>query len=64
MAQKTYAPQLVRMLKNVTRYCQKHGSKIAPVLTSGQAADLSTILGAISSGRTDSFINVNTTEQP
>lgn len=60
MAQRTYAPQLARMLQRVVRYDSKHHAKIVATCTAAQAADLATILGAINS----TWTAVPTIEQP
>lgn len=60
MAAKTFAPQLAKMLQRVVRYQAKHAAKIAAVASAQQNTDLATIVAAVN----NSWIGVQTTEEP
>lgn len=47
MAEKTFAPQLIRMLRHVRRYVQKHSAKLTAALSGPENAAVATIITAI-----------------
>lgn len=60
MAQKTFAPQMARLLQHIVKYDARHHAKIVAVTTAQQTTDLQTILNAIN----NSWAAVVTTETP
>lgn len=59
MAQRTYAPQLVRQLKRMGVYIIKHKPKIVAALTPAEAAALDTLVTVIAA-----FAGENVNEAP
>lgn len=57
---KTFAPQMARLLQRVVKYQTKHAAKIAAAASAQQNTDLATIIAAAN----NSWVGVQTIEQP